>query len=170
MIRRAMLAAAVAIIATALTHPPAAAADEQHSVVAIASVGKSLSTERRVDNLAPPWVELRYAYEPTSQPLVRLTAGLAVIVFPEHIPELRIGARVHPLQPVTRAPVARDLFVAASLQTLLSIDGFDVAPHLEVGVCAEASRLVGFAAIGVSRYLRGPRLVTEARIGVGFTF
>lgn len=147
-----------------------ARADDQHSVAAIAAVGKSLTSDRRVDNLAPPSVELRYGYRLPAQPLVRLEAGLAIVVFPEHIPELRLGARAHVLQPLTMAPVARDLFIGAHLQTLVSIDGFDLAPNLEVGLAVERSRLVGVLAIGVSRYLRGPRLVTEARVGVGFTF
>ena len=143
---------------------------DRHSATVLTSVGSSTATTRRVANLAPPSLEVRYSYEPSALPRFAFDGGLAAIIFPETIPEARFGARLYPLRSEAASILSKGLFVRLGAQALLDIDGFDYAPNTEIGLAAEASQLIGFVGASVSRYMRNPRVVTELRLGVGISF
>jgi hypothetical protein len=172
MIRRVTTAMVSVLMALCLFAGPIQEthADEPYSVMMLSSKGLSTAIEPRVVNVGPPSIELRFSYQLRSLPWIELDAGLALIVYPEHVPELRVGARIFPIRAFSRLPVLRDLFVRVGIQNLLTLSGFDYAPNGEVGVAFSGKRLIGYLALSESYYMLHPRLTTDVRIGAGFRF
>ena len=140
------------------------------SLLALGATGLSTAIEPRVVNLGPPSIELRFAYRFPAHTWMELDAGLALIAFPEIIPELRLGTRFYPIGAFSKLPVLRDFYVRPGAQALLHGRGFDFAANAEVGFAFSARRLIAVVAVSESYYVRNPRLATEARLGVGFRF
>jgi hypothetical protein len=145
-------------------------ADEPYSVMMLSSTGWSTAIEPRVINVGPPSIELRFSYQLRDLQWIELDAGLALIAYPEHVPELRLGARFFPIGAFSRAPVIRDLFVRVGIQNLVTVAGFDYAPNAEVGFAFSGHRLIAYLALSESYYVLHPRLVTGVRLGAGFRF
>jgi hypothetical protein len=154
----------------AVSRPQMAEASEQHSIMMLSSKGISTAIDPRVVNIAPPSIELRYSQNLERYSWIEFDAGLALIAFPEHVPELRLGARIYPVRALTQMPVVRDFFLRAGASALLSIDGFDYAPNGEVGFAFSGHGIIFYVALSETYYIQNPRLVTDARIGAGFRF
>jgi hypothetical protein len=144
--------------------------DGPFSLLLLGSTGLSTTIEPRVVNLGAPNVELRLSYRFRNQPWIELDAGLALIAYPEIVPELRLGARFFPIGAFTQIPVLRDFYLRAGAHALLSGPGFDYAPNAEMGFAFSARRLIVLVAMSETYYVRNPRLATEVRLGVGFRF
>jgi len=131
-------------------------------------VGLSRSLDPPARNFGAPVAELRWGYR--LSPRLEPDAGAALIAFPEAVPELRVGIRVHPFGG-SALPVAGGLFVRPGLHALLAGgEGFEWGIGGEVGYLAEGRRLIGYAAVASTRVFRHPRVHLEARLGVGFRF
>lgn len=160
------LVAAMGGAARAETPPPPP--DPELSLVVLAGFGRSFALgERRVANLAPPSSEVRLGLRRGCAPWAVFEVALGGVVFPELVPTVGLGLRLHPLG---RVPVARHGFVRAGVTALGSIDGFDLAVAGEAGVAITRQRLIGWLGVGGDRYLVAPRLVVQVRVGVGVIF
>lgn len=129
--------------------------------------GISFSLEPKAPNLAPPMLELRAGHPLRAWLVPEL--GVALLVYPEYVGELRIGARLSPWSTATNQAVA-GLYVRPGASALLSLSGFDAGPSLELGEILRHDRLHAIIAIGSTYALLHPRWVLELRVGVGATF
>ena len=151
--------------ASTATAPPA---PHENSLVALAGVGFSRSLDPPVRNLGAPVFELRYARRLTRH--LEPDVGLALIAFPEPVPELRAGVRFRPLAHA-HIPIVSGLFLRPGAHALLAGGaGFEWALGAEVGYLADARRLLGYLALATTRVFRHPRVLFEARLGAGFRF
>ncbi len=141
---------------------------DPYAAIVLAATGRSFSLgERRVANQAPPGAEIRLAYRPWCARWSVPDLTLGVIVFPEVVPTLGVGYRVHPFM---STPAARHLFARVGAVGLVSIEGFDLAVTGEVGAAVTKHRLIGWLGLGADRYLLHPRVAVQVRLGVGLTF
>lgn len=141
---------------------------DPYAAIVLAATGQSFSLgARRVANQAAPGAELRLAYRPWCARWSVPDLALGVIVFPEVVPTLGLGYRVHPFM---STPAARHVFVRVGTFGLVSIDGFDLAVSGELGAAVTKHRLIGWFGVGVDRYLIQPRVAAQVRLGVGLTF
>lgn len=147
--------------AGAATPPPS-------SVVVVTNPrGASLSLSPKSPNFSPPAVELRCGHRVA--PWLVPEIGVALLVLPEHIPELRIGTRIHAFAGAQHS-IVRDFFARPGAQILLTTAGTDGGPGLEIGLALRGGGLLGLVSLGSNYYVRRPRLVAELRLGVGFQF
>ncbi len=138
-----------------------------HELSALVSLGQSQSLDTNASNFAPPSVELRYGYQ--FKPMLKLEAGVAIVAFPEVVPELRFAINTKPLA-ITNVVVLRDLYVRAGPQLLAVTKGSDWSLHAEGGLSVTAARVTFTLGLAIARHIRGPRLNRELRTGVGFAF
>jgi hypothetical protein len=158
------LAACVALTAAAA---PASAEPPRRSVVVLAATGVSLTLgDHRVVNNAPPSGELRLGWRTRHRLRVTPEAVVAGFVYPELVGAVGVGVRLNPL-PATAG--LRHLFVRGAVQ-VLAARGSDVAPGVETGAAVEGGRLIAWLGLGADRFLVHPRLVVQARLGVGVWF
>lgn len=157
-----LVVALVAMAATSAAEP--APAGPWH-VTALYHEGASISWQPRVQNNSAPIVEGRLGYR--LRPWLIPDLGLALNAFPEQVLELRPGARVHP---ASHIPYMRVLFVRLAVHALVSIDGFDVAPDLEVGAAIGSGPIYAYLAGHAGVYVIDPRVVLGGRVGFGVRF
>ncbi len=137
-------------------------------VVVVTAIGQSFTLgPRRTANGAPPNAEVRVGWRPRRARWAVAELGLGATVFPELVPTLGLGLRLHPL--VDRAYV-RHLFARVGASALIVVDGFDLAVGGEAGVAIARQRVVGWIGLGADRFVIQPRLVVQGRVGVGVTF
>jgi hypothetical protein len=164
----AIVLATAATIGQARAEPPDPRPRPELSAVVVAGFGRSYSLgDGRVANLAPPTAEVRLGLRRACAPWAVPEVALGLIAFPETVPALGLGLRVHPF---TSVPFARHSFVRGGVAGLVALDGFDLAVVVESGVAVTHQRVVGWLGIGADRFLVDPRVVAQLRVGVGVTF
>jgi hypothetical protein len=142
--------------------------DPRYTAVALTAVGSSFTLgDRRAVNRAPPSAEVRLGLRPRRARWAVAEVGLGITVYPELVPHLGLGLRVHPL---TDVAYARHLFVRLGGSGLVALDGFDLSVGGEAGIAVNRQRVIGWVGLGADRFVIHPRLLVQGRVGVGVTF